>query len=62
MVRDSEPQDLRRCVELAAEGLETGAEPFGSGLAGADDTVPAGDHHPAASGDRTRRPEFEPAR
>ncbi|MFF4755088.1 nucleoside deaminase [Streptomyces sp. NPDC002514] len=59
MVRDDELPYLRRCVELAAEALEAGDEPFGSVLVAADGTVLAEDHNRVASGDRTRHPEFE---
>lgn len=53
---------LRRCLELAAEALEAGDEPFGSVLVAADGTLLAEDHNRVASGDRTRHPEFELAR
>ena len=59
---DDEMRHLRRCVELAAEALEKGDEPFGSVLVAADGTVLAEDHNRVASGDRTRHPEFELAR
>ncbi|GGZ00900.1 nucleoside deaminase [Streptomyces poonensis] len=62
MVNDSELPHLRRCVELAAQALEAGDEPFGSVLVAADGTVLAEDHNRVASGDRTRHPEFELAR
>ncbi|MFL4902338.1 nucleoside deaminase [Streptomyces sp. MMS24-I2-30] len=62
MVRDDELPYLRRCVELAAEALEAGDEPFGAVLVAADGTVLAEDHNRVASGDRTRHPEFELAR
>lgn len=62
VVRDDELPYLRRCVELAAEALESGDEPFGSVLVGGDGTVLAEDHNRVASGDRTRHPEFELAR
>ncbi|MEU9733810.1 nucleoside deaminase [Streptomyces sp. NPDC048002] len=61
-VKDSELPYLRRCVELAAQALDAGDEPFGSVLVGADGTVLAEDHNRVASGDRTRHPEFELAR
>jgi tRNA(Arg) A34 adenosine deaminase TadA len=61
-VLDAELSHLRRCVELAAEALEAGDEPFGSVLVGGDGTVLAEDHNRVASGDRTRHPEFELAR
>ncbi|MFD7433931.1 nucleoside deaminase [Streptomyces sp. NPDC059861] len=62
MVSEAELPYLHRCVELAAEALEAGDEPFGSVLAGADGAVLAEDHNRVASGDRTRHPEFELAR
>ncbi|MFF8863958.1 nucleoside deaminase [Streptomyces sp. NPDC015139] len=62
MVRDSELGHLRRCVELAAEALEAGDEPFGSVLVAGDGTVLAEDRNRVAGGDRTRHPEFELAR
>ncbi|MFF1276776.1 nucleoside deaminase [Streptomyces marokkonensis] len=62
VVKDEELPYLRRCVELAAEALESGDEPFGSVLVSGDGTVLAEDHNRVASGDRTRHPEFELAR
>ncbi|MFF6880566.1 MULTISPECIES: deaminase [unclassified Streptomyces] len=62
VVKDTELPHLRRCVELAAEALEAGDEPFGSVLVGADGTVLGEDHNRVASGDRTRHPEFALAR
>lgn len=62
VVKDDELPYLRRCVELAAEALESGDEPFGSVLVDGDGTVLAEDHNRVASGDRTRHPEFELAR
>lgn len=59
---ESELRHLRRCVELAAEALEDGDEPFGSVLVGADGTVLAEDRNRVAGGDRTRHPEFALAR
>ena len=59
---DSELRHLRRCVELAAEALEAGDEPFGSVLVAADGTVLAEDRNRVGSGDPTRHPEFELAR
>ncbi len=55
-------QYLRRCVELAAEALEAGDEPFGSVLVAADGNVLFEDRNRVASGDPTRHPEFEIAR
>lgn len=62
MPTDADLQHLRRCVELAAEALEAGDEPFGSVLVGADGTVLAEDRNRVAGGDRTRHPEFALAR
>ncbi|MDQ0935348.1 nucleoside deaminase [Streptomyces turgidiscabies] len=62
MVKSDELSYLRRCVELAAEALAAGDEPFGSVLVGEDGAVLAEDHNRVASGDRTRHPEFELAR
>ncbi|MER6185097.1 nucleoside deaminase [Streptomyces sp. NPDC001652] len=62
VVKDAELPYLRRCVELAAEALQAGDEPFGSVLVGANGEVLAEDHNRVASGDRTRHPEFELAR
>lgn len=62
VVKDTELPYLRRCVELAAEALRAGDEPFGSVLVGGDGTVLAEDHNRVASGDRTRHPEFALAR
>lgn len=36
---NDELRHLRRCVELATEGLDAGDEPFGSVLVAADGTV-----------------------
>jgi tRNA(Arg) A34 adenosine deaminase TadA len=61
-VQDAELPHLRRCVELAAQALEAGDEPFGSVLVGGDGKTLAEDHNRVASGDRTRHPEFALAR
>ncbi|MCH4563746.1 MULTISPECIES: nucleoside deaminase [Halomonas] len=62
MIDETDMQHLRHCVALAEEALETGDEPFGSVLVGADGTVLAEDHNRTASGDSTRHPEFALAR
>lgn len=62
MVSDTELRHLRRCVQLAAEALDKGDEPFGSVLVAADGTTLAEDHNRVAGGDQTRHPEFELAR
>ncbi|MDR8409570.1 nucleoside deaminase [Nonomuraea sp. 3-1Str] len=62
MVMENELRHLRRCVELAAEALAVGDEPFGSVLVSGDGEVLAEDHNRVAGGDHTRHPEFELAR
>ena len=62
MVKNSEMQYLHRCVELAAEALEAGDDPFGSVLVAAGGKVLFEDRNRVGSGDRTRHPEFEIAR
>ena len=59
---DTDLRHLRRCIELAAEALDQGNEPFGSVLVGADGTVLLEDHNREADGDGTRHPELEIAR
>jgi tRNA(Arg) A34 adenosine deaminase TadA len=61
MLDDDDMRHLRRCVELAAEALAAGDEPFGSVLVG-DGAILAEDRNRVAGGDRTRHPEFELAR
>lgn len=62
MIREADVKHLRRCIELAAEALEAGDEPFGSVLVSADGVVLAEDRNRVSGGDRTRHPEFELAR
>ena len=62
VVTETDLAHLRRCIELAAEGLSAGDEPFGSVLVGADGTVLFEDRNRVAGGDQTRHPEFEIAR
>jgi tRNA(Arg) A34 adenosine deaminase TadA len=62
MLDDTDLGFLRRCLELAEEGLEAGDEPFGSVLISADGDILAEDRNRVAGGDRTRHPEFELAR
>ncbi|MFF5406155.1 nucleoside deaminase [Streptomyces misionensis] len=61
-MKDDELAHLRRCVELAAEALEAGDEPFGSVLVGADGTALFEDRNRVGGGDHTRHPEFTIAR
>jgi len=53
---------LRRCVELAREGLADGDEPFGSVLVDAQGVVRFEDRNRVKNGDETRHPEFEAAK
>ena len=53
---------LRRCVELAAQSVDVGDEPFGSVLVAADGEVLFEDHHHVLSGDGTRHPECKLSR
>lgn len=62
MIDDADLRHLRRCVELAAEALNAGDEPFGSVLVDGSGRVLAEDRNRVAGGDRTRHPEFELAR
>lgn len=62
LIRDSDLQHLRRCVELAKTALEKGDEPFGSVLVSADGEVLFEDHNHVAGGDHTQHPEFAIAR
>ena len=62
MITDIDLQHLRRCVQLAAEALAAGDEPFGSALVAAEGTVLREERNHISSGDRTRHPEFALAR
>ena len=62
MLDEDDLRHLRRCVEIAAEALEDGDEPFGSLLVSADGKVLVEDRNRVAGGDRTRHPEFALAR
>lgn len=62
MTDQSDLPFLRRAVELAAEALEHGDQPFGSVLVGEDGTVLFEDRNRVGGGDQTRHPEFEIAR
>jgi len=53
---------LRRCVELAAEALRAGDEPFGSVLVDEHGEVRFADRNRVRDGDHTRHPEFAIAR
>ena len=62
MINELDRKHLRRCVELAAEALEAGDEPFGSVLVAADGQVLFEDRNRVSGGDHTRHPEFAIAR
>ncbi|MET9110099.1 nucleoside deaminase [Streptomyces zhihengii] len=63
MTDEADLRHLRRCVELAAEAVDAGDEPFGSVLVGGDGTVLAEDRNRETSlADQTRHPEFALAR
>ncbi len=59
---DVDLRHLRRCVELAAEALDDGDEPFGSVLVDAGGEVRCEDRNRVKHGDQTRHPELEIAR
>jgi len=59
---DTDLTHLRRCVELAREGLEHGDEPFGSVLVDGAGAVRFEDRNRVKDGDETRHPEFEIAK
>lgn len=60
---ESDRSHLERCVELAAQALAAGDEPFGSVLVSGDGRRLAEDHNRVvATGDRTRHPELALAR
>ena len=58
----TELHHLRRCIQLAAEALAAGNEPFGSVLVAADGTVLAEDRNRVGQGDATQHPEIALAR
>ena len=63
MITDTDLKHLTRCVELAAEAVDSGDEPFGSVLVSEGGSVLAEDRNRIhASGDGTRHPEFALAR
>lgn len=62
MITEQDLRHLRRCIEVAAQALIVGDEPFGAVLVAEDGRVLREDHNHVASGDRTRHPEFELAR
>lgn len=61
-ISDEDLRHLRRCLELAAEALADGDEPFGSVLVAGDGTVLFEDRNRVKDGDHTRHPELAIAR
>lgn len=62
IVTDQDRVHLRRCVELAAEAVDAGDQPFGSVLVSPQGEVLFEDRNRTGSGDSTRHPEFAIAR
>ena len=62
MITDNDKQHLQRCIELAAEALAAGDEPFGSVLVDADGMVMNEDRNRANTVDATYHPEIAVAR
>ncbi|MBE2319886.1 nucleoside deaminase [Solirubrobacter sp. CPCC 204708] len=62
MITDTDLTYLRRAVDLAAQALEAGDEPFGSVLVSAEGEVLFEDHNHVVSGDGTQHPEIAIAR
>jgi tRNA(Arg) A34 adenosine deaminase TadA len=61
-VDETDLRHLRRCVQLAREGLDDGDEPFGSLLVDAAGDVRFEDRNRVKEGDETRHPELEIAK
>ena len=62
MIDDTDRRHLQRCVDLAAEALARGHEPFGSVLVSSEGQVLFEDHNRIGGGDHTQHPEFAIAR
>lgn len=62
MITDSDLQHLHRCVELAAEAVEAGDEPFGSVLVDGEGHVLHEDRNRANTVDATYHPEIAVAK
>lgn len=61
-ITSTDREHLRHCVDLAAEALADGDEPFGSVLVDGAGQVRFSDRNRVKDGDHTRHPEFEIAR
>ena len=55
-MNDNDLRFLRRCIELAADALQHGDEPFGSVLVDANGQLLHEDRNRAVTGDKTRHP------
>lgn len=62
MIDATDRRHLQRCVELAAQALASGNEPFGSVLVSSEGQVLFEDHNRIGGGDHTQHPEFAIAR
>ncbi|MFB4212529.1 nucleoside deaminase [Shouchella sp. JSM 1781072] len=62
MITGKDKTYLTRCLELAAQALDKGDEPFGSLLVSARGDVLFEDHNHVSGGDQTQHPEFAIAR
>ena len=62
IVTEEDRVHLKRCVELAAEAVDAGDQPFGSMLVDANGAVLFEDRNRTSGGDQTRHPEFALAR
>lgn len=62
MITETDRKHLQLCVDLAAQALEGGDEPFGSVLVSSDGQVLFQDQNHIAGGDHTQHPEFAIAR
>lgn len=62
MISPTDFKHLRRCIELAADSLNQGDQPFGSVLVSEKGEVLFEDHNHVGAGDQTQHPEFNIAR
>ncbi|HET8849300.1 MAG TPA: nucleoside deaminase [Marinobacter sp.] len=62
MTTKTDHEYLTRCVELAAQAVESGNPPFGSVLVDESGAIRFEGHNETSGGDSTRHPEFEIAR
>jgi len=61
-MNEQDLRHLRRCVDLAAEAVDAGDQPFGSRLVSAAGEILFEDRNRVGGGDATRHPEFAIAR